>query len=164
MNFWDNGFEGNYWSDYAQRYPTALEINGSGIMSLPYVIDGNNSDLYPLKQPYLGENISSYSTPFAGQTPFPYSIQQTQPYPNEIDVAAQNRNNIYVEFYNLPPNVTLQLNPAIPIANVTTTLRAETFNLAEPLVASTTYTATVIFGEGSNTQSYNWNFTTPSYS
>ena len=164
VNFWDNGFEGNYWSDYAQRYPTASEINGSGIMSLPYVIDGNNSDLYPLKQPYLGENISSYSNPFAGQTPFPYSIQQTQPYPNEIDVAAQNRYSIYVEFYTLPPNVTLQLNPAVPIANVTTTLRAETFNLVEPLAASTTYTATVIFGEGSNTQSYTWNFTTPSYS
>ena len=163
VNFWDNGFEGNYWSDYTQRYPGALEINSSGVMNLPYTINGNNSDFYPLKQPYLAENISNYSNPFSGQTPFPYAICQTQPYPNG-KVGPQNNYYIYVEFYSLPPNVTLQLNPAVPIANVTTTLRASTFNLAEPLLASTTYTATVIYGDGSNTQSYTWNFATPSYS
>ena len=163
MNFWDNGSEGNYWSNYAQRYPNASEIGSSGIMSFPYMIDGNNSDLYPLKQPYMGENISDYPNPFVGQTQFSYAIYQTQPYPNDIGLVEQNRYNIYVEFYTLPPNVTLNLSPSVPIANVTTTLRAYTFNLAEPLPASTTYTATVVFGEGNNTQSYTWDFTTPAY-
>ena len=37
-NAWDNGTEGNYWSDY----------NGTG----PYVIDENNQDRYPLTNPY----------------------------------------------------------------------------------------------------------------
>ena len=37
-NTWDNGTEGNYWSDY----------NGTD----PYVIDENNQDRYPLTNPY----------------------------------------------------------------------------------------------------------------
>ncbi len=37
-NTWDNGAEGNYWSDY----------NGTG----PYVIDSYNQDRYPLVNPY----------------------------------------------------------------------------------------------------------------
>ena len=162
-NFWDNGSEGNFYSDYAQKYPSALESGSSGIMNIPYSINSHNSDPYPLAQPYMHENLSSYSNPFAGQTPFPYALRLTRPLSDDI-VTAQNRNSIYVEFYTLPPNVTLHLNPAIAIVNVTTTLRAYTFNLAEPLPASTNYTATIIFGEGNNTQSYAWNFTTPSYS
>ena len=47
-NVWDNGFEGNYWSDYEGKYPNATELDGSGIWNTPYVIDGNNQDNYPL--------------------------------------------------------------------------------------------------------------------
>ena len=48
INIWDNGVEGNYWSDYEERYPNATEIDGSGIWDTPYVIDENNQDNYPL--------------------------------------------------------------------------------------------------------------------
>jgi len=51
-NVWDNGCEGNYWSDYEERYPNATEINNSGIWDTPYVIDENNRDNYPLMNPY----------------------------------------------------------------------------------------------------------------
>ncbi|NIO61333.1 MAG: hypothetical protein GTO35_01570, partial [Gammaproteobacteria bacterium] len=37
-NAWDNGVEGNYWSDY----------NGTGL----YEIDDKNKDRYPLTNPY----------------------------------------------------------------------------------------------------------------
>jgi parallel beta-helix repeat protein len=49
-NVWDNGYPsgGNYWSDYVARYPNALEIDASGVMNTPYVIDANNVDRYPL--------------------------------------------------------------------------------------------------------------------
>jgi parallel beta-helix repeat protein len=49
-NTWDNGYPsgGNYWSDYLTKYPNATEIDGSGIGSIPYVIDANNTDHYPL--------------------------------------------------------------------------------------------------------------------
>jgi parallel beta-helix repeat protein len=48
INVWDNGIEGNYWSDYEDRYPNAIELNGSGIWDTPYVIDGKNQDNYPV--------------------------------------------------------------------------------------------------------------------
>jgi parallel beta-helix repeat protein len=42
-NTWDNGYEGNYWSDYA-----GTDSDGDGIGDTPYVIDSNNQDNYPL--------------------------------------------------------------------------------------------------------------------
>ena len=47
-NFWDNGSVGNYWSDYAERYPNASEIGNTGVGDTPYVIDAANQDRYPL--------------------------------------------------------------------------------------------------------------------
>ena len=47
-NDWDYGGEGNFWSNYKERYPNATEIDGSGIWDTPYVIDDNNRDNYPL--------------------------------------------------------------------------------------------------------------------
>ncbi len=52
MNTWDNGFEGNYWSDYEEKYPDAQELDGSGIWDTPYDIDWNNRDNFPLVQPW----------------------------------------------------------------------------------------------------------------
>jgi parallel beta-helix repeat protein len=48
INTWDNGKDGNYWSDYKVRYPNAKELNSSGIWSTPYVLDQYNKDNYPL--------------------------------------------------------------------------------------------------------------------
>ena len=47
-NFWDDSVEGNYWSDYEDRYPNATELDGSGIWDTPYVIDEYNVDNYPI--------------------------------------------------------------------------------------------------------------------
>jgi parallel beta-helix repeat protein len=47
---WDNGKEGNYWSDYQSRYPNASEVDSSGIWDTPYIIAENNVvDNYPLQ-------------------------------------------------------------------------------------------------------------------
>ncbi len=42
-NFWDNGCEGNYWSNY-----TGTDANHDGIGDTPYIINANNTDQYPL--------------------------------------------------------------------------------------------------------------------
>jgi parallel beta-helix repeat protein len=50
MNYWDNGSQGNYWSDY-----TGKDENGDGIGDTPYDIPGDNSqDRYPLMEPIEG--------------------------------------------------------------------------------------------------------------
>jgi parallel beta-helix repeat protein len=51
-NVWDKGSSGNYWSDYVTKYPSAVQVDSSGVWNTPYVIDANNTDYYPLMVPY----------------------------------------------------------------------------------------------------------------
>lgn len=61
-NHWDNGSEGNYWSDYA-----GLDENNDGIGDTPYTIPGGvNEDkypLYPLKEPNDDNNTIPVNPP-----------------------------------------------------------------------------------------------------
>ncbi len=57
-NVWSLGHLGNYWGDYLTKYPDATEVGNSGVGNLPYVINDNNTDAYPLMSRY---DISSVS-------------------------------------------------------------------------------------------------------
>ncbi|MCW4016454.1 MAG: right-handed parallel beta-helix repeat-containing protein [Candidatus Bathyarchaeota archaeon] len=50
-NVWDDGEKGNYWSDYATRYPNATEIGDTGIGDTQFYINPNNIDRYPIMDP-----------------------------------------------------------------------------------------------------------------
>jgi parallel beta-helix repeat protein len=65
-NMWDNGEEGNYWSDY-----TGADANGDGIGDTPYVIDVNNTDRYPLIEPFSNFLPDPLPSPSPSPTPTP---------------------------------------------------------------------------------------------
>jgi hypothetical protein len=69
-DFWDNGSEGNYWSDY-----TGNDTNADGIGDTPYIIDENRKDNFPLMFPYDIENNTiirpSAETSSVPPEPFP---------------------------------------------------------------------------------------------
>jgi parallel beta-helix repeat protein len=50
-NIWDDGREGNYWSDYLTRYPDASEVANTGVGNTAYTINENNADRHPLMSP-----------------------------------------------------------------------------------------------------------------
>jgi parallel beta-helix repeat protein len=55
INAWDDGYLGNYWSDYKTKHPNAIQIDDSGTYNIPYAIDAQNIDRHPLTQPYSSE-------------------------------------------------------------------------------------------------------------
>lgn len=46
--------EMNYWSDYTAKYPDAQEIGDLGMWNIPYVINEDTQDNYPLTSPIRG--------------------------------------------------------------------------------------------------------------
>jgi hypothetical protein len=63
-NVWDNGYPsgGNYWSDYTgvdmKIGPYQNETGSDGIGDSPYTIDANNTDNYPLMNPWTSPDIA----------------------------------------------------------------------------------------------------------
>ena len=51
-NIWDNGLEGNYWSDY-----NGTDLDQDGIGDTPYEIGANNTDHYPLMGTFQSFNV-----------------------------------------------------------------------------------------------------------
>jgi parallel beta-helix repeat protein len=55
INIWDNGTVGNYWGDY-----NGTDSDGDGIGDIPYIIDENNQDNYPLAEPHAIPEFPSW--------------------------------------------------------------------------------------------------------
>jgi hypothetical protein len=79
-NKWDNGKEGNYWSDY-----TGADADGDGVGETPYHVYENFTDNYPLTRPY---DTSKIQVEFKEWNPPTTSIDPTEP-PTETQTPAQ---------------------------------------------------------------------------
>jgi parallel beta-helix repeat protein len=55
-NYFDNGLEGNYWSDY-----NGTDNDQDGTGDTPYLIDANNTDRYPLMGTFQSFNLSAWN-------------------------------------------------------------------------------------------------------
>ena len=78
-NGFDNGLEGNCWSDYEERYPNATEIDDSGIWNTPYVIQTDIQDNCPLVQPWSAYRV--FNRPMEIE-PNPTSTQKLSTFSN----------------------------------------------------------------------------------
>jgi len=58
FNTWDDGSQGNYWSDY-----NGTDADGNNIGDTPFVIDENNQDNYPLIAPYAEPKVPGEENP-----------------------------------------------------------------------------------------------------
>ncbi|MGC9308266.1 MAG: NosD domain-containing protein, partial [Thermoplasmatota archaeon] len=55
-NLWDDGSEGNYWSDFDEASEGAYDNNSDGIADSPYnILGGSNKDWYPLMEPCVAD-------------------------------------------------------------------------------------------------------------
>jgi hypothetical protein len=73
-NNWDNGAEGNFWSDY-----TGEDADSNGIGDTPYYIEGNGVDRYPLIGEYTGIDEVIVNVPKA--------FELSQNYPNPFNLS-----------------------------------------------------------------------------
>jgi len=59
LNFWDNGLEGNFWNNYE-----GIDENQDGIGDTPFIIDGNNTDSFPLMGTFSSFNVIYEHEPY----------------------------------------------------------------------------------------------------
>jgi hypothetical protein len=102
-NFWDNGVEGNYWSDY-----NGTDANHDGIGDTPYLIDTRDRDYqpqsseaakqdnYPLMAPFgnctLNVELPDKSLLTPSQSPSQSMDAQTYPSPTALPTATTQPN------------------------------------------------------------------------
>jgi parallel beta-helix repeat protein len=105
-NTWDDGYPsgGNYWSDYEERYPNAMEIDNSGIWDTPYVIDSYDQDNYPLMipwiQPMKTTDLSLSSPDITFSDPNPSEGQIVTVSATVHNLGEMNIENVTVQFFD----------------------------------------------------------------
>jgi hypothetical protein len=80
-NFWDNGIEGNFWSDY-----NGIDADNDGVGDTPYIINAENNDTYPLMSPIdvpiVTVPLPEYDSPLHLPEPSPSPTPTPTPTPS----------------------------------------------------------------------------------
>jgi len=98
-NTWDDGYPsgGNYWSDYLgvdEKHGSGQDQPGSdGLGDTPYIIDGNNTDNYPLMEPLTPPDIAATNITLS-------KTIVSQGYNTSLDVIVENQGD-KVEGFNV---------------------------------------------------------------
>ena len=89
VNMWDDGYTsgGNYWSDY-----NSTDNNGDGKGDVPYIINANNKDRYPLMKPIVSTDIVIPEIPVEENPTTPPIQPLTEP-PTETPMEAPTEEN-----------------------------------------------------------------------
>ena len=78
---WNNEqLQGNYWSDYPTKYPNASKSSTSGIGDTAYYVAPNNTDYYPLLNPFKENNQNQPPALPSISTPPPKSLVSWWPF------------------------------------------------------------------------------------
>jgi parallel beta-helix repeat protein len=133
-NTWDDSAgKGNYWSDYLTRYPTATEIDNTGVWNTPYIINVINKDRYPLMNPYIPVHDIALTNV---TTIIPHHSSHVYPgWTIPINVTARNKGD-FTETFNVTAHCgntttyteTVNLRP---LANTTITFDWDTIGVAK---------------------------------
>jgi parallel beta-helix repeat protein len=83
-NSWDFNGEGNFWSNY-----NGTDANGDSIGDTPHYIFQNNTDYYPLMQPYHSPQPTPTPSPTPSPPPTPTSTPAMTPSPTQIPTPTQ---------------------------------------------------------------------------
>jgi parallel beta-helix repeat protein len=78
-NIWDNGFEGNYWSNYQTKYSNASMTIGKRVWTTWYELNSDNIDHYPLVVPFGEPTPEPSFTPEVTQSEKTETMQETTP-------------------------------------------------------------------------------------
>jgi hypothetical protein len=85
-NVWDDGKEGNFWSDSKTQCPNATELGSTGAWDTPYYINENNIDQHPLLNPVAIREVPTESSSAPQPTNSPTDGNTREQQPDSLDI------------------------------------------------------------------------------
>jgi len=154
---WDDDYPsgGNYWSDYVGvdvKSGPAQDLPGSdGIGDTPYIIDADNTDHYPLMNPYGAPPLPTYNLTIAatvGGTTDPVPETYSYTANSTVQVTAIPEANYLFDYWKLDGVNVGSANPYSVLMNKNHVLKAVFSPIPPPLSASISpLSASILVGQ-----------------